>query len=48
MNQLSEKDRIKQLAEIILKSDTESFDVLDYLLKAVILIGIEKPEFEVV
>ena len=35
MNTLSDRDRIKQLAEIILASNSESIDAIEYLLKAV-------------
>ena len=42
MNTLSDRDRIKQLAEIILAAKTDSLDVLDLLLKAVMVIEREK------
>lgn len=35
---LNDKARIRQLAELILISDTDSLDVLDYLLKSVEII----------
>lgn len=43
----TEKQRIQQLAEIILKSGSDDIDVLDYLLKAVLIIKIKKPDLTV-
>ena len=44
MNSLSDKDRIQDLLEIILAAKTDSLDVLDLLLKAVMVIERDKGE----
>ena len=46
MNSLSDKDRIQELLEIILAAKTDSIDVLDNLLKCVIIIECENERYE--